>query len=165
MTVNRSSQPRRRELTWATWHTQVGAEETDALPRIVVVYDVTSITPMVLAEAASGLCRIVWVVDGSDPVMGPLVRLLRRIGEVVDTAGLDADAVAAAVAPHEPSGILTFAEAQMPFTAAMAERLSLTYHSVRDGRPAGGQVPAAAGAARRRPARPRRLGGADARTG
>jgi hypothetical protein len=89
-----------------------------------------SITPMVLAEVASGLCRIVWVVDGGDPVMGPMVRLLRRIGDVVDRAGLDADAVASAVAPHQPSGVLTFAEAQMPFTAAIAERLSLTYHSV-----------------------------------
>ena len=89
-----------------------------------------SITPMVLAEVASGLCRIVWVVDGGDPVMGPMVRLLRRIGEVVDRAGLDADAVASAVALHQPAGILTFAEAQMPFTAAIAERLSLTYHSV-----------------------------------
>jgi hypothetical protein len=110
--------------------TQVGAEERDALPRIVVVYDVMSITPMVLAEAASGLCRIVWVVDGGDPVMGPMVRLLRRLGEVVDRSGLHVDAVTSAVAPHQPSGILTFAEAQMPFTAVMAERLSLTYHSV-----------------------------------
>jgi hypothetical protein len=110
--------------------TRVGADAQDALPRVVVVCDVMSITPMVLAEVASGLCRIVWVVDGGDPVMGPMVRLLRRIGDVVDRGGLDADAVASAVAPHRPSGILTFAEAQMPFTAALAERLALTYHSV-----------------------------------
>ena len=110
--------------------TPAGAEGGDVLPRIVVVYDVMSITPMVLAEAASGLCRIIWVVDGGDPVMGPMVRLLRRLGEVVDRTGLDTDAVASAVASHQPSGILTFAEAQMPFTAAIAERLSLTYHSV-----------------------------------
>jgi hypothetical protein len=89
-----------------------------------------SITPLVLAEVASGICRIVWVVDGSDPVMGPMVRLLRRIGDVVDRDGLDTDAVATAAASHGPAGILTFAETQMPFTAALAERLSLTYHSV-----------------------------------
>jgi biotin carboxylase len=93
------------------------------------VYDAVSITPMVLAEAASGMCRIVWVVDGEDPVLAPLIRLLRRMGEVVDRTGLDADAVAAAVAPHRPTGIVTFAEAQMPFTAAVAEHLALTYHS------------------------------------
>ncbi len=107
-----------------------GAEGKVALPRVIVVYDAVSITPMVLAEAASGICRIIWVVDGDDPVLGPLVRLLRRLGDVVDRAGLDVDAVAAAVAPHRPGGILTFAEAQMPFTAALAARLSLTYHSV-----------------------------------
>jgi ATP-grasp domain len=107
-----------------------GTAGQEPLPRVVVVCDVMSITPMVLAEVASGLCRIVWVVDGGDPVMGPMVRLLRRIGDVVDREGLDADAVATAVALHQPSGVLTFAEAQMPFTAAIAERLSLTYHSV-----------------------------------
>jgi hypothetical protein len=109
--------------------TQAGKAEPAALPRVVVVYDAASITPMVLAEAASGICRIVWVLDGSDPVMSSLARLLRRMGEVVDTDGLDTDAVAAAVGSHGPTGILTFAEAQMPLTAALAERLSLTYHS------------------------------------
>ena len=109
--------------------TEAAKAKPAALPRVVVVYDAASITPMVLAEAASGICRIVWVLDGSDPVMSSLARLLRRMGEVVDTDGLDTDAVAAAVTCHGPIGILTFAEAQMPLTAALAERLSLTYHS------------------------------------
>ena len=108
----------------------VDTDDHVELPRVVVVYDAVSITPMVLAEAASGICRIVWVVSGDDPVLAPLIRLLRRMGEVVDRTGLDADAVAAATAPHHPTGIMTFAEAQMPFTAAVAERLALTYHSV-----------------------------------
>lgn len=107
-----------------------GATDQVELPRVVVVYDAVSITPMVLAEAARGTCRLVWVVDGEDPVLAPLIRLLRRIGEVVDRTGLDADGVAAAVAPHRPTGIVTFAEAQMPLTAALAERLRLTAHSV-----------------------------------
>ena len=104
-------------------------EESPSLPRVAVVYDAASISPMVLAEAASGICRVVWVIDGNDPIVGPLARLLRRMGEVVDRAGLNAAGVAAALAPHVPSGILTFAEARMPFTAALAARLSLTYHS------------------------------------
>ena len=104
-------------------------EESPPLPRVAVVYDAASLTPMVLAEAASGICRLVWVIDGSDPIMGPLARLLRRMGEVVDRAGLDPAGVVAALAPHEPSGILTFSEARMPFTAALATELSLTYHS------------------------------------
>jgi predicted ATP-grasp superfamily ATP-dependent carboligase len=94
------------------------------------MYDVASITPMVLAEAASGICRLLWVIDGSDPVLAPLARLLRRLGDVVDRHGLDDDALAGAIAAHAPAGILTFAESQMPLTAALAARLSLTYHSV-----------------------------------
>ncbi len=103
--------------------------ESPALPRVVLVYDAASITPLVLAEAAAGICRFVWVVDGGDPVLGPLIRLLRRIGDVVDRAGLDDTAIARALAPHTPSGILTFAETQMPLTAALAAQLSLVYHS------------------------------------
>ncbi len=33
---------------------------------MAVVYDAASFSPMVLAEAAGGTCRLVWVVDGSD---------------------------------------------------------------------------------------------------
>ena len=80
-----------------------GTAGQEPLPRVVVVCDVMSITPMVLAEAASGLCRIVWVVDGGDPVMGPMVRLLRRLGDVVDRAGLDADAVGQRSPPTNPA--------------------------------------------------------------
>ena len=110
--------------------TQVGEADASALPRVVVVYDAASFNPMVLAEAAGGICRLIWVVDASDPVMAPLVRLLRRIGDVVDTAGLDARSIATALEPHAPGGILTFSEAQMPLAAALAGQLSLTYHSV-----------------------------------
>ena len=110
--------------------TQVGEADGRALPRVVVVYDAASFNPMVLAEAAGGVCRLIWVVDASDPVMAPLVRLLRRIGDVVDTAGLDARTIATALEPHTPGGILTFSEAQMPLAAALAGQLSLTYHSV-----------------------------------
>jgi D-ala D-ala ligase C-terminus len=109
--------------------TQSGGTESAALPRVVVVYDGASITPMVLAEAASGVCRIVWVVEGSDPIMAPLVRLLRRMGDVVDRTGLDAGAIADALAPYAPTGILSFSEARMPLTAALATLLSLTYHA------------------------------------
>ncbi len=107
-----------------------GVIEVGELPRVAVVYDAASFSPMVLAEAAGGTCRLVWVVDGSDAVMAPLVRLLRRIGDVVDTAGIGTRSIATALEAHEPAGILTFSEAQMPLTAALAQQLSLTYHSV-----------------------------------
>ncbi len=113
--------------------TPAGEADPGALPRVAIVYDAASNNPMVLAEAAAGVCRIVWVVDGNEVVMGPLVRLLRRIGDVVDSAGLDAGAIATALEPHAPRGILTFSEIQMPLTAAVAGLLSLTYHSAGHG--------------------------------
>jgi D-ala D-ala ligase C-terminus len=109
--------------------TQTGKAAALALPGVAIIYDAASPTPMVLAEAASGICRLVWVVDGSDPVMAPLARLLRRLGDVVDRTGLNEAAIADALGVYSPAGILTFAESQMPLTAALAARLSLTYHS------------------------------------
>ena len=46
--------------------TKVDEVEHGTLPRVAVVYDAMSINPMVLAEAARGDCRLVWVVDGGD---------------------------------------------------------------------------------------------------
>jgi hypothetical protein len=111
-----------------TSHDEQPAEEPPS--RVAVVYGAASFNPMVLAEAA-GLapCRLIWVIDGSDDVMAPLVRLLRRLGDVVDSAGLDANGIAEALTPLAPGGITTFTEDYMPLTAALARRLSLNYHS------------------------------------
>lgn len=107
-----------------------GERVSEPLPRVVVVYGASSVNPMVLAEAAAQApCRLVWVVDGSDHFLSPLVRLLRRIGDVVDSAGLDAEAIADVLVPLSPAGITTFSEEYMLLTAALAKRLSLVYHS------------------------------------
>lgn len=104
--------------------------DRDSLPRVAVVYDSASITPMVLAEAASNICRIIWVVDSADSVLAPLIRLLRRLGDVVDSAGLDSRGIAGELAPYAPDGIFTLAEDKTPLTAEVSEHLSLVYHSV-----------------------------------
>lgn len=107
-----------------------GASFEDPRPRVIVVYNSASLNPMVLAEAASqASCRLTWVIDGSDSLMAPLVRLLRRLGDVVDSAGLDPHGVAESLAPLAPGGITTFAEECMPLTAALSRELSLVYHS------------------------------------
>jgi predicted ATP-grasp superfamily ATP-dependent carboligase len=109
---------------------QDGHSPERPLPRLVVVYSAASFNPMVLAEAAAQAhCRLIWVIDGSDAVLAPLVRLLRRLGDVVDSAGLDVHAIAEALVPLAPDGITTFAEECMPLTAALAQELSLVYHS------------------------------------
>jgi glutathione synthase/RimK-type ligase-like ATP-grasp enzyme len=102
----------------------------EPLPRVVVVYGAAQFNPMVLAEAASRVpCRLIWVVDESNVLMAPLVRLLRRLGDVVDSAGLDAHAIAEELVPLGPGGITTFSEECMALTAALARDLSFVFHS------------------------------------
>lgn len=100
-----------------------------SLPRVVLLYDPRSISPMVISEGAAGICRIIWVVDSSDEVMSPLIRLLRRLGDVVDSAGLEPASLASALRPLAPQGIVTQSDGQMPLAADLAERLSLVFHS------------------------------------
>jgi hypothetical protein len=52
-----------------------------------------------IAEAASGLCEILWLVDESVPENAFTSRLLRKLGTVVDVAGLS------------PAGIASFSTA------------------------------------------------------
>ena len=103
--------------------------EKEPLPRVVLLYDPRSISPMVISEGAAGICRIIWVVDSSDEVISPLIRLLRRLGDVVDSAGLDPASLASALRPLSPQGIATQSDSQMPLAADLAERLSLVFHS------------------------------------
>lgn len=111
-----------------------GAQDGDSLdeplPRVAVVYGPPWFNPMVLAEAArEAPCRLIWVIDGRNAETAPPVRLLGRVGDVVDSAGLDASSIAAALVPLAPRGITTFSDPAMPLTAELATQLSLTYHS------------------------------------
>jgi biotin carboxylase len=107
----------------------VAEPDSSVLPAVAVVYDPMSVTPLVLAAAADGICRLIWVVDLMDPVLGPLMRLLRRLGEVVDTAGLDDAAVVERLAPLNPAGVVTFAEHKIPLAAVVAGAFSLAFWS------------------------------------
>ncbi len=109
------------------------AESLDSpLARVAVVYGPPWFNPIVLAEAARETpCRLVWVLDGRNAETAPPVRLLDRIGDVVDVAGLDVPATAAALRPFAPSAMTTFSDFFMPLTASLARQLSLNYHSER----------------------------------
>ncbi len=96
--------------------------------------------------------------------MGPLVRLLRRIGDVVDTAGIAArhrERSRGARAGRHPHVLGGPDAADGRAGAAAVAHLPLCRH----GRPAGEQVPAAARPASGRRARARRVGGPAARLG
>ena len=57
-----------------------------------------------------------------------VLRLLRKLGQIVDTAGLSDDEAAEAVRAIGPDGIVAYADAQLGTASALAERLGLHYH-------------------------------------
>jgi len=98
-------------------------------PRLVIVYDRHSLTPLELAEAARPICDLIWVLDLADPLLGPLQPLIRRLGTVVDTTGLREADILERVGLTPPDGVITFAERQLPLAAAIAAAFGLRFHS------------------------------------
>ena len=82
---------------------------------------------MAIAAAAGPICELVWVIDSSVPETISMARLLRRLGSVVDVAGLSLDDAAASIAVHQPDGILALADSLLEWTAAVALRLGLAF--------------------------------------
>jgi biotin carboxylase len=108
------------------------AEDPGGAPaprRLAYVFEPGSFATLALFEAARGLCELVWVADASRPEVAELTPLLRRLGTLVDVAGLSTVEAAAAVAAHEPDGILALADDALCVTAELAELLELPFHS------------------------------------
>jgi biotin carboxylase len=106
------------------------ALQTDGEPLVAVGYGLRCVPVMMLAEAASGVCDLLWLIDGRVPEIAQMQDLLERIGTTVDIGGLGADAIAAAVAPYHPDGVATFLDDGMVELAGLAERLGVPFHSV-----------------------------------
>jgi biotin carboxylase len=83
---------------------------------------------MTSAQAAVGVCSILWLVDGADPAVRSSRRALERFGQVVDLEGLPPRRWADAVAPRGPQGIVTFSDERMTDFARLAEDLGLPFH-------------------------------------
>ncbi len=79
-----------------------------------------------MVEAASGLCRIVWVVGWNDDTPS---RILARLGEVADVTGLDDGAVVEKLREFQLDGIVVFSDAAMILASVVAEGLGLPFHS------------------------------------
>ncbi|HLK45406.1 MAG TPA: ATP-grasp domain-containing protein, partial [Acidimicrobiales bacterium] len=99
------------------------------LPLLAYVHRPGSFDALALRDAARGVCRLLWVVDTSLEGVAGAVRLLDRLGEVVDVAGRAPADAAALVAAHRPAGVLTLADAALVATADLAERLGLAFHT------------------------------------
>ncbi len=104
-------------------------EPSSTLPVLAYVYHPRSFATLSLVEASGGRCKILWVVDTTEPETKSMVQLLRRFGACVDVAGLDIDAAATAVAAHRPDAVLTLADDCLMFTAELAQRLDLVFSS------------------------------------
>lgn len=99
------------------------------LPLLAYVYHPHSFATLDLVAAAQGRCRILWVIDTSDPEVTSMARLLRRFGACVDVAGLDVDHAAQAVANFSPLHLLALADDCLVFAAQLALRLDIEFAS------------------------------------
>jgi len=84
---------------------------------------------MAIAEAAEGICELIWILDTSEPEISSMARLLRRLGDVVDVAEMSLEAAAAAIADSRPDGILALADSLLLWTAQVAALLELKFMS------------------------------------
>jgi biotin carboxylase len=91
------------------------------------VYDPRSFGAVALARAAEGVCELVWVVDTSVPEVGAMPQLLRRLGGLIDIAGMSADDATASIAASRPNGILALSDRQLVWTARVAGQLGLAF--------------------------------------
>jgi biotin carboxylase len=98
-------------------------------PTVAVGYGPRCVPVMQLAEAAAGVCDLLWLIAGSQPEMMAMYELLARFGSVVDLCGLDAEAAATAVGAGHPDGIVTLLDAGMVALAELARRLGVPFHT------------------------------------
>jgi biotin carboxylase len=100
----------------------------NALPRVIVLYEDAAFGPLELAEAARGVCEIVWVTGWSAEPLVQSPRLLSRLGVHVDVTGCDAAETATRVRAASASGITVFSDGALEPAAALAHALGLTFH-------------------------------------
>lgn len=99
------------------------------LPLLAYVYHARSFATLDLVASAQGRCRLLWVIDTSDPEVASMSRLLGRFGTCVDVSGLAFDAAANAVANFSPQHLLALADDCLVFAARLALRLGIDFAS------------------------------------
>jgi carbamoylphosphate synthase large subunit len=80
-------------------------------------------------EAASGLCEILWLIDESDPENAVTSRLLRKVGTVVNIAGLSPEEVASVLRTHAPDGVVAYRDEDIIPLSLIAAEMGLDYHT------------------------------------
>jgi biotin carboxylase len=100
-----------------------------ARPLVAVGYGPRCVPVMQLAEAAAGVCDLIWLIDTSVQGMDEMTDLLNRFGAVVDLDGQSVEQAAKVLGDWEPDGLTTFLDAGMVELACVAERLGLPFHN------------------------------------
>jgi biotin carboxylase len=98
-------------------------------PLVAVAYGPRCVPVMQLAEAAAGVCDLIWLIDTSVPGMAEMTDLLNRFGAVVDLDGVNVEQAVKVVGDWEPDGLTTYLDAGMVELACVAEELGLPFHS------------------------------------
>ncbi len=105
-----------------------GRADEDRRPALAIAQGENTVSAMKLAESAGPLCDLIWVVDSSTLAEPKMVRLLRKLGTTIDTAGMSEDEAADALRSSRPDGIVAYADHFIPVASALATRLGLDYH-------------------------------------
>jgi biotin carboxylase len=106
----------------------VTRQRTGLRPRLAVVFS-PQVLVLQLVEAARGVREIIWLVDRSTSDVDGSLRLLERMGRVVDITGLSIEESADLLAVHEPDGIVAFAESELMRSALIGGCLGLPVQS------------------------------------
>lgn len=98
-------------------------------PLVAVGYGPRCVPVMQLAEAAAGLCDLLWIINTAVPGMAEMLDLLNRFGPVVDIDGMSTEQAVKTLGDWEPDGMTTYLDAGMVELACVAEDLGLPFHS------------------------------------
>jgi biotin carboxylase len=100
------------------------------VPRLAVVFDFGSASPMSILASAAGLAQIVFLCDRGLSHVRPLYDDLRALAPVCDITGLTDEEILAHPDCAGLAGIVTFSESQLNRTAALADRRGLPFLSL-----------------------------------
>ena len=120
------------QIPWPdyTWHPGTLAWLSRE-PLLAVVYNPRSRPWSEIVDTASGLCRLLWVIDSSKPGVGVVASLLRKFGKVIDAAGCTDQELVHLVYAENPDGITSYSDADLHRQAWLAAALELPGPTVR----------------------------------
>ncbi|MDA8291936.1 MAG: hypothetical protein M0Z33_09710 [Actinomycetota bacterium] len=98
------------------------------LPLLALPYRQRALSPWAVSEAASGVCRILWVLGLEDPPDAATARLLRRLGSVVDLGEVARERRVDALGERGPDGMLVLSDHDMVELAEIAGALGLLFN-------------------------------------